>query len=216
VYSSFVKGELLETDDVTAELCKLMENTYRDVNIALANELAAVAATLGIDARAAIALSNRHPRVNLMEPGIGVGGHCIPIDPWFIKEVDPANSRLIFAARTINDEMPHRVAARVRQSVRGVLDPRIVAIGAAYKPNTEDMRESPAVHVVELLRADGYEVAHYDPLVKGMAYPDTLAKACSGADCLVMLVEHTGVMAELEAQRPEIDRNMRTAQVLRF
>ena len=167
-------------------------------------------------ARAAIALSNRHPRVNLMEPGIGVGGHCIPIDPWFIKEVDPANSRLIFAARTINDEMPHRVAARVRQSVRGVLDPRIVAIGAAYKPNTEDMRESPAVHVVDLLRADGYEVAHYDPLVKGMGYPDTLAKAWSGADCLVMLVAHTGVMAELEAQRPEIDRNMRTAQVLRF
>jgi len=216
VYSSFVKGELLETDDVTAELCKLMENTYRDVNIALANELAAVADTLGIDARAAIALSNRHPRVNLMGPGIGVGGHCIPIDPWFIKEVDPANSRLIFAARMVNDEMPQRVAARVRQSVRGVLDPRIVAIGAAYKPNTEDTRESPAVQVVELLRADGYEVAHFDPLVKGMAYPGTLAAACAGADCLVLLVEHTVVMAELEAQRPEIDRNMRTAQVLRF
>ena len=97
VYASFVQGELLLTDDVTAELVKLMENTYRDVNIALANELAAVARTLEIDAGETIALANRHPRVDILKPGIGVGGHCIPIDPWFIKEVDPVNSRLIAA-----------------------------------------------------------------------------------------------------------------------
>ena len=107
---------------------------------------------------------------------------------------------------------------RILRSISGrwAASSAITAIGAAYKPNTEDTRESPAVQVVELLRADGYEVAHFDPLVKGMAYPGTLAAACAGADCLVLLVEHTAVMAELAAQRPEIDRNMRTVQVLRF
>jgi UDP-N-acetyl-D-mannosaminuronic acid dehydrogenase len=133
VYTSFVKGNLYKTDDVTAELVKLMENSYRDVNIALANEFNAVAETLGIDGRNAIELANKHPRVNILMPGIGVGGHCIPIDPWFIKEVDPANSRLIFTSRLINDEMPARIAARIRREVRDVRAPKIIALGAAYK-----------------------------------------------------------------------------------
>jgi UDP-N-acetyl-D-mannosaminuronic acid dehydrogenase len=120
VYASFVQGELLLTDDVTAELVKLMENAYRDVNIALANEFAAVARTLEIDPGEAIALANRHPRVNILKPGIGVGGHCIPIDPWFIKEVELANSRLIFTARLINDVMPARIAAHIRAAVLGI------------------------------------------------------------------------------------------------
>src|SRR5713101_1969267 len=113
-----------------------MENAYRDVNIALANELATVAEGLGVDPLKTIALANRHPRVKILQPGIGTGGHCICIDPWFIKEVDPVNSRLISMARDINERVPERIAARVRRAVHEVPDPRIVAIGAAYKPNT--------------------------------------------------------------------------------
>lgn len=215
IYESFVVGELLLTDDVTAELAKLMENTYRDVNVALANEFNAVAETLGIDGREVIALANKHPRVDILQPGIGVGGHCIPIDPWFIKEVDPANSRLIFTARLVNDEMPHKTTARIRRAVRDIPQPRIVALGASYKPNTEDTRESPAIEIVELLRADGFHVEHYDPLAKGYEYP-SLVEVTRDADCLVLLVEHDAVIAELAAHRDEIERGMRHPVVLRF
>ena len=215
VYASFVEGELLQTDDVTAELVKLMENSYRDVNIALANEFNAVAQTLGVDGFEAIALANRHPRVSILRPGIGVGGHCIPLDPWFIKEVDPANSRLIFTSRLINDEMPGKVAGAIRKAVREVAGPKIVAIGAAYKANTEDLRESPAVEVVAALRADGYEVVHYDPLVDGMGY-ESLAAICKGADCLAVLVLHDVVMQELRANEAKIKSAMRTPIVVVF
>ncbi len=216
VYASFVRGELLLTDDITAELVKLMENAYRDVNIALANEFAAVARTLEIDAGEAITLANRHSRVNILKPGIGVGGHCIPIDPWFIKEVEPANSRLIFTARLINDEMPAQVAAQIRAAVRGIENPRIVAVGAAYKANTADTRESPAIEIARFLRADGYRVDHFDPLVDGMAFPSSLAAACTDADCLALLVEHKVVMEEVTNSRAEIEQAMRTASILRF
>lgn len=216
VYQSFVVGNLFETDDVTAELCKLMENTFRDVNIALANEFSAVAETLGIDAFQAIELANRHPRVNIARPGIGVGGHCIPLDPWFIKEVDPANSRLIFTARLINDEMPEKVATKIRRSVRDVPAPRVVAIGAAYKANADDTRESPALEIAQLLREDGLELVHYDPLVDGMGWTGTLADACRGADLLAVLVRHDAVLDELERDRNEIVANMRSGRVLVF
>ncbi|MEK7312381.1 MAG: nucleotide sugar dehydrogenase [Chloroflexota bacterium] len=216
VYATFVTGNLYQTDDVTAELCKLMENTYRDVNIALANEFAAVAETLGIDPFEAIELANKHPRVRILRPGIGVGGHCIPLDPWFIKEVDPANSRLIFTSRLINDEMPGKVAAKIRKAVRDLADPKIVAIGAAYKANTDDMRESPAVEIVKLLREDGYDVAHYDPLVDGCHWQGTLAQACGGADLLVILIKHDVVMEELNATRPAIESALRTNRILVF
>jgi UDP-N-acetyl-D-mannosaminuronic acid dehydrogenase len=215
VYATFVEGHLYQTDDVTAEICKLMENTYRDVNVALANEFAAVAEGLGIDPLEAISLANRHPRVNILRPGIGVGGHCIPIDPWFIKEVDPTNSRLIFTSRLINDEMPSRIAAKIRRAVRDLPDPRIVAVGAAYKANTEDTRESPAIQIVDLLRADGYRVDHLDPLVKGMGY-DSLAEACRGADCLAALVEHDVVRRELGEELNRIRAAMNSPRILRF
>jgi UDP-N-acetyl-D-mannosaminuronic acid dehydrogenase len=208
VYASFVKGQLYKTDDITAELAKLMENAYRDVNIALANEFNAVAETLGIEGRTAIELANKHPRVNILMPGIGVGGHCIPIDPWFIKEVDPSNSRLIFTSRLINDEMPHKIASKIRRAVRDVASPKIVAVGAAYKANTEDLRESPALEIVSLLREDGYDVQHYDPLVDGMGY-ESLAAACEGADMLAILIAHDVVMGELERERGAIERGMR-------
>jgi UDP-N-acetyl-D-mannosaminuronic acid dehydrogenase len=195
---------------------KLMENAYRDVNIALANEFAAVARTLEIDPGEAIALANRHPRVDILRPGIGVGGHCIPIDPWFIKEVEPANSRLIFTARLINDEMPAKIAARIRATVRDIENAHIVAVGVAYKANTADTRGSPANEIVRLLRADGYRVDHFDPLVGGMAFPSTLAAACTDADCLALLVEHEVVMEEVATTRADIQKAMRTGNVLRF
>lgn len=216
VYATFVKGNLYQTDDVTAELCKLMENTYRDVNIALANEFAAVAENLGIDPFEAIELANKHPRVKILRPGIGVGGHCIPLDPWFIKEVDPENSRLIFTSRLINDEMPGKVAARIRKAVRGIAGPRIVVVGAAYKANTEDTRESPAMNIVRLLRDDGYDVDHYDPLVEKMRWPGTLAQACAGADLLAILIKHDAVMEELGATRPAIESALRANRILVF
>ena len=216
IYATFVEGELLLTDDVTAELVKLMENTYRDVNVALANEFAAVAHTLGIDAPEAIKLANRHRRVNILNPGIGVGGHCIPIDPWFIKEVDPDNSQLIFTARMVNDDMPSKIAARIRKTLCDIPSPHIVAIGAAYKVNAEDTRESPATEVVRLLRIDGHWVDHYDPLVEGMQFPSTLVEACTDADCLILLVEHDLVMKEFGVRLAEIEEAMRHPMILRF
>ncbi len=216
IYASFVKGNLYQTDDVTAELCKLMENTYRDVNIALANEFAAVAENLGIEPLEAIELANKHPRVKILKPGIGVGGHCIPLDPWFIKEVDPENSRLIFTSRIINDEMPSKVAGKIRQAVRDIASPKIVAIGAAYKANTEDIRESPAIEIVRLLRQDGYHIDHYDPLVEKMRWPGTLDQACAGADALAILIKHDVVMDELNATRPAIESALRANCILVF
>src|SRR3989442_5819742 len=158
IYERFVKGKIFLTDDVTAELVKIMENTYRDVNIALANEFAMVAETLGVDAAKAIQIANAHPRVDILRPGIGVGGHCIPVDPWFLTEVDPAHTRLVAIARQINDSMPERTAVKIRQIVGDITDPEILIIGMAYKPETDDVRESPSLRVVEILRKDGYAI----------------------------------------------------------
>jgi UDP-N-acetyl-D-mannosaminuronic acid dehydrogenase len=215
LYASIVEGALLRTDDVTAELAKLAENSFRDINIAFANELAAVAEGIGVDPLQVIELANRHPRVTIHQPGIGVGGHCIPLDPWFIKQVDAENSTLIEAARRVNDGRPGRIAARIRTAVRTVANPVIVAIGATYKPNVADVRESPALEVVELLREDGYDVRHLDPLVPEMGY-ESLAEASRQADCLVILVEHDSVRRELDEAGPAIHAAMRTPVVLRF
>jgi UDP-N-acetyl-D-mannosaminuronic acid dehydrogenase len=174
-----------------------------------------VAKGLGVDVRRAIALANHHPRVSILSPGIGVGGHCIPVDPWFIRQVDPGNSSMILAARTVNDGMPARIAARIRQGVQDVRAPRIVVLGATYKPDTADARESPALEIVRLLREEGYDVAHYDPLIEGMGYP-SLAAAARDADLLVVLVPHRRVTEELERERGAIERAMRRAAVLAF
>ena len=189
IYASFVKGNLYLTDDVTAELAKLMENTYRDVNIALANEFAAVAEGLGVNILEAIELANKHPRVDILKPGIGTGGHCIPVDPWFIKEVDPVNSRLIYTARLINDGIPGKIAARIRHALKDIKSPRIVALGITYKADTYDTRNSPALKIISLLQADGYQVTAYDPMVDDYQYT-SIKEVAKGADCLVVLVEH--------------------------
>jgi len=215
IYASFVKGNLYLSDDVTAELIKLMENTYRDVNIALANELAAVADGLGVDIMQAIELANKHPRVDILTPGIGTGGHCIPVDPWFIKQVDPVNSRLIHTARLINDEVPHKIAAKIRHALRDIKNPRIVALGITYKPDTYDVRNSPALKIIELLRADGYQVEAYDPLAEGYQY-SSARDITKDADCLVVLVEHRIIKEELTQNESEIKSVMRHPIILRF
>ena len=193
IYASFVKAELIETDDLSAELSKLMENTFRDVNIALANEFALICEDVGVDVHQVISFANRHPRVKILSPGIGVGGHCIPVDPWFLKEIAPYNSRLISTARTINDEMPGRTAAKIRHAVRDIEKPRIVAFGATYKKNCEDVRESPAVEVVHLLQRDGYDIKHVDPLVPDMTYDDA-SMLLDQCDLAVVLVAHDAVV----------------------
>lgn len=215
VYGTFVTGALHQTDDVTAELSKLMENTYRDVNVALANEFAQICELLGIDGRTVIAYANKHPRVKIMNPGIGVGGHCIPVDPWFLKEVAPYNSRLITTARLINDEMPHRVAGKIRAALAHIAEPRIVALGATYKKNCGDVRESPAMEIVHLLQQDGYDVAHYDPLVANKGY-SSLAEAARGADLIAVLVCHDSIKRELTQERLAIEQAMRTKRVCFF
>jgi UDP-N-acetyl-D-mannosaminuronic acid dehydrogenase len=215
IYASFVKGNLYLTDDVTAELVKLMENTYRDVNIALANELAAVAEGLEVDVIQAIELANKHPRVDILKPGIGTGGHCIPVDPWFIKEIDPVNSRLIHTARLINDEVPHKIAAKIRKALKDIKNPRIVALGITYKSDTLDTRNSPALKIIELLENDGYQVTACDPLVAGYQY-NSIEEAARGADCLVVLVEHQTIKEELARRENEIKKAMRQPLILRF
>lgn len=215
IYASFVKGNLYLVDDVTAELVKLMENTYRDVNIALANELAAVAEGLGVDVMRAIELANKHPRVDILAPGIGTGGHCIPIDPWFIKQVDPVNSRLIHTARLINDEVPSKITAKIKDALRDIKNPRIVVLGVTYKPDTYDVRNSPALKIIELLRANGYEVEAYDPLAEGYQY-SSARDVAEGADCLVALVEHQIIKEELTQKEAEIKKVMRHPLILRF
>jgi len=214
-YATFVKGQLHLTDDISAELSKLMENTYRDVNIALANELASICQLLGADERKVIGFANKHPRVNIMSPGIGVGGHCIPVDPWFLKEVAPYNSRLIATARLINDEMPHRIAEKIRHTVADVPDPRIIALGATYKKNCEDLRESPAMEIVHLLKHDGYNISHYDPLVPKMNF-SSLAEAAKGTDLIAVLVSHDAIKEQLKRDREAIRSGMRRDRIVTF
>jgi UDP-N-acetyl-D-mannosaminuronic acid dehydrogenase len=215
VYASFVKGNLYLTDDVTAELVKTMENTYRDVNIALANEFAAIAEELNVSPLKAIELANKHPRVKILSPGIGVGGHCIPKDPWFLKEVAPLNSQLIQMARKVNDEVPAKIAAKIRKAVKQISKPKIIIVGVAFKADTYDKRNSPALEIIDLLKADGYNVEAYDPLVEGYKYAP-LKNLAKGADCLVLLVEHKQVKTEITKDEARIKEAMRHPLILRF
>jgi UDP-N-acetyl-D-mannosaminuronic acid dehydrogenase len=149
LYQVFCQGEILLTDAVTAETAKLVENSFRDVNIAFANELSFVADKLGIDVWELIRLANHHPRVNILQPGPGVGGHCIAVDPWFIVDAAPEEARLIRTAREVNDDKPRWVLHKVVDAVAdlGVTNPVIAAYGLAFKPNIDDLRESPALEI---------------------------------------------------------------------
>ena len=190
LYSKFVKGQLLTTDITTAEYVKLVENTYRDTNIALANELAVIAEDLGVDVWEAIGLANRHPRVKILKPGPGVGGHCIAVDPWFLTE-DITNSKIISVAREINDNMPAYVLRKVKAVVKGIESPKITVFGVAYKGNVDDARETPALKFIRLAEKEGYTVSAYDPLVTRFDYPlSSLGDAIRNTDCIVILTDH--------------------------
>lgn len=197
LYSVFVKGEILLTDATTAEMVKLMENTYRDVNIAIANEFARLAERLGVDVWEAIGLANRHPRVKILSPGPGVGGHCISVDPWFLVETAPDLAQLIRTARQVNDEQPRFVVEKVRHALEGNLAGRtIAALGLAYKPDVDDLRESPAIEVVHLLQAQGARVKAFEPFkpeahINGIVTVTSLGEALSDAELILLLVRHT-------------------------
>ena len=171
---------------------KLAENAFRDVNIAFANEIALVARSLGIDAREAIAIANLHPRVRIHAPGPGVGGHCIPVDPWFLVEAAPW-ARVLRAAREVNDAMPSHVANLVAAAVRDVDRPVVALLGVAYKANVDDIRESPSLAIARLLgeRIAGIEIRAVDPHVPVERWPTMpLEAALEGADCIVLATDH--------------------------
>lgn len=187
-YQTFVKGEVFSTDAATAELVKLMENTFRDVNIALANEFAKVGEALGIDVWEAIRLANRHPRVNFLRPGPGVGGHCIAVDPYFVVEAAPAVTPLIQTARMINRGMPGHVV-QLLTALAGERFPGSVAVlGVAYKADVGDDRESPAYEVIERLRGRGARVSAHDPYVEPYTRP--LEDVLAGVEAIVLLTDH--------------------------
>lgn len=199
VYDPFLKGSVYRTNPTSAELCKLVENTYRDVNVALANEFSLIAEKLDVDVGEVISLANNHPRVDVLSPGIGVGGHCLPVDPWFLNEVAPEETELITEARRINDGMPQVAARKIRRAVSEFANPKILALGAAYKPNTYDQRNSPAIEIVEELRLDGYQVVHYDSKIDSMEFDDLGAVINEeNPDFIVQLVPHQTTVTELE------------------
>ena len=203
LYTTFVRGEIFTTDATTAEMVKLMENTYRDVNIAIANEFARLADRFGVDVWEAITIANRHPRVRVLNPGPGVGGHCISVDPWFLVEAAPDLTPLIRTARQVNDAQPAFVVDIVQRFAGGSLkDQKVAVLGLSYKPDVDDLRESPAIEVALLLQQAGALVQAYEPVkpeaqVPGLILCPNLASALEGADVLLLLVGHT-VLRQLD------------------
>ena len=196
LYSIFVKGEIIQTDATTAEMVKLMENTYRDVNIAIANEFARLADKFGVDIWEAISLANRHPRVKILSPGPGVGGHCISVDPWFFVESAPEFIPLIYTSRKVNDAQPNYVVGLVKRALGSLKGKRIAALGLAYKPDVDDLRESPAIEVVHLLQSEGARVKAWEPFkpdanLEGIHMAPSLDDALKDSDAILLLVRHT-------------------------
>lgn len=198
-YRSFVRGDCLRTSAGVAEMVKLTENSFRDVNIAFANELSLVAEHMGIDVWEVIRLANRHPRVNVLQPGPGVGGHCIAVDPWFLVASAPEQARLIRTAREVNDGKPEHVIARLTQMLDAHPDAKIALLGLAFKPNIDDFRESPALAIAERITQDyGDRVLVVEPFTDSLpgemaamgAQLVTYEQAMSEAEMVAVLVDH--------------------------
>lgn len=196
LYASFVKGDILLTDATTAEMVKLMENTYRDVNIAIANEFSRLADRFGINIWEAIDIANRHPRVKILNPGAGVGGHCISVDPWFLVEAAPELARLIYAARSVNDSQPDYVIEFVTRCLNGtVKGSKIAVLGLSFKPGVDDLRESPAIDIARKLGKLGAMVKAYEPFKLDVRVPEiqtvsSLEEVLESAEILLLLVGH--------------------------
>ncbi len=200
-YSIFVKGNIYKTNTKTAEMCKLVENAYRDVNIAFANELSLICDKIGINVWELIELANKHPRVNILKPGVGVGGHCIAVDPWFIVSQFPEEARLIKTAREVNNYKPLWVAQKIEERIKEFKEkynrePVIGCLGLSYKPDIDDLRESPALKIVELLKRNGYNLLIAEPYVEKELYYsiykiENLDIVIDKADIVVILVAHS-------------------------
>ena len=201
LYATFCTAELLTTDATTAEMAKLTENSFRDVNIAFANELSLISDRLGIDVWELIELANHHPRVNILKPGPGVGGHCIAVDPWFIVSAVPEEAKIVRQAREINDGKPSFVLDKVEEALSKSDNKRVATLGIAFKADIDDLRESPALGIVEKLAERNPEntVSVVEPNVDSL--PDRLAAhknieladfttAIESADVVVLLVDH--------------------------
>ena len=200
LYKTFVQGQCLGTTAATAEMAKLTENAFRDVNIAFANELSIIAEEHGVDVWELIELANHHPRVNILQPGPGVGGHCIAVDPWFLVDTSPETARLIRTAREVNDTKPRFVLEKVRAALAGIDNPVVACLGLSFKPDIDDLRESPAVDICAALVADpGLSIKAAEPHIESL--PESLARfsnvellpaeqAVAGADVVLLLVNH--------------------------
>jgi UDP-N-acetyl-D-mannosaminuronic acid dehydrogenase len=200
LYRLFVRGALLHTKAPVAELVKLIENAYRDVNIAFANELSNLCDQMGLNVWEAISLANRHPRVNILNPGPGVGGHCIAVDPWFLISAAPDKAPLMAAARHVNDGKPERVLDQVRRQMDRFKRPVVACLGLSYKPDIDDLRESPALHVASHLAEDNVNLIVAEPHVTRLPAPladrsnvtkKSFEEAIHEADIIVLLVGHT-------------------------
>jgi UDP-N-acetyl-D-mannosaminuronic acid dehydrogenase len=194
LYKSFVEGEIYTSEATTAEMCKLMENTYRDVNIALANELAMLCEKMRVNAWDVIKFANKHPRVNLHMPGPGVGGHCIAVDPWFIVEKQPEIAKIITLARDTNDGMPQHVLGRIEALTSHIEGKKkILILGVTYKPDVDDMRESPIIELIGQLKKEGvYNTVIVDRHVDYEGSKDNdLYEAAKNAHLIVLAVNHS-------------------------
>lgn len=200
LYKIFVKGECIITNARTAEMAKLTENSFRDVNIAFANELSILCDRLDINVWELIRLANRHPRVNILQPGCGVGGHCIAVDPWFIVSANPKEARLIKMARLVNDDKVYFVVSKVKEKIKDIRSPKVACFGLAFKPDIDDLRESPALEITRMISdIDNCEVLAVEPNINVL--PQVLEnrknvrlvkieEALNKADVLVVLVRH--------------------------
>lgn len=203
LYEIFVEGDCVLTSTRTAEMCKLAENAFRDVNIAYANELSIICEKQGIDVWELIRLANRHPRVNILQPGAGVGGHCIAVDPWFIVSSEPRDARLIRTARQINDNKPEWLIDKVNSAaaqftvLHSGREPVIAALGLSFKPDIDDLRESPALRIAQdLHRVHGDNLIAVEPHIETAEVPMgvnlvTLQDALEKANIVIILVRHT-------------------------
>ncbi len=213
-YKSFVKGEVLQTDARTAEMAKLTENSFRDVNIAFANELSMLSDKFGINVWELIDLANRHPRVNILQPGCGVGGHCIAVDPWFIVDAAKGDAKIIKSAREVNDYKSQWVVEKIKNAAlkfenREKRKAKVACMGLAFKPDIDDLRESPALYITKRLISESIKVLAVEPNIKSYSEFEIVdyKKAIDEADIVVFLVGHK------EFKEIEIDD---TKEVLTF
>ena len=197
-YQTFVDGEILKTEAKTAEMCKLTENSFRDVNIAFANELSILCDNNGVNVWELIELANHHPRVDILQPGAGVGGHCIAVDPWFIVAKDISNARIIKTAREVNDKKPSWVVNKIKTEAVSKNTNKIACLGLAFKPNIDDLRESPAIKVVDQLLDEGYEVFCVEPNIDNHDKYELIdiEKAINEFDVVALLVNHQEFQSE--------------------